>query len=827
MPGISSVFTIAKEALLAYQMSMQVTSHNVASADTPGFSRQQLTLAPNIPVLTGAGVMGNGVRPETVKRQYDQFMVQRLTRQQASLGNLTAQQETMRVVETVFNEAPGLTLNDLMSRFWQSWQDLANNPELNATRESTRQQAQMIIDHFRSIATEVTRVRGDLAVKIEAGVDRVNTLSAQIAELNVQITSSETPTHKANDLRDVRDERLRELADYLDITHFETGTGAVTVMLTDGHPLVDKNASWTLDFEDDQLQWISGTRIGQKTMTAVGSGQELGGRIGGWLEQNQQLTENEPTNYLGRVNALANAMIREVNRQHSQGVGLVSFASAVTGSETARDTTRLTALLDANEATTTIAAGTMLVNGKELGRISGGVAVQGLAMAKAANTATAVNDALAGVRARLTTLVAGDATTTGLASGETVSFSVNDVAVSYAYTGPLDPEDPAVTAQGVVAAANAAFLAAGLTVEAVLGDGTNGGAINAIVFQNTNQGDESAIVVADADNADPAEAKLGLHNGTYQADASHNTGEITLFANGTFTLQAGIDDTILDQLGMGGGSVGADDFPDDGRLTYTSEQGEVGAALEGLSFRDELDTDNGTFDLWLYNSDGTRALPQPITVSITRAYDLYDVADAINTAVTAANAVSTTGSRWLEARVDNNRLVLTPDSSHQFAFANDSAGVLLATGINTFFAGDSASAIALNDVVATDLTLIAAGMVDAMGDFFAGDNTNALAIAGLQQQEAIAFTGNSPDSFDGFYNTLVSDVGNSTRALDRNTEFSQQVSIQLKELRDSVAGVSMDEEMANLIRYQHAYSAAAKFITAADEMLQTLLASVQ
>jgi len=329
MPGIESVLNIAKEALLAHQLSVQVASHNIANVDTPGYSRQTLSLTTNSPTPIRAGMLGTGVRGELISRQYDKFMTQRLMRQYSTMGNLEAQKESLRVVETIFNEAPGMALNDLLSQFWQSWQDLANNPETMATRQTVMQRAELLVDHFQNVNAEIARTKYDIGLNLTTAIDKVNAVTGQIADLNVQITAAESEKKQANDLRDIRDSLVKDLSDYLDVTYFETSTGAYTILLSDGHPLVDTNSSWDVEWLDNKLYWQSVNQDGTTLRTAIGSGEDLGGKIGGWLEVHNQLVEGDPDNYLGRLDALANAMIRELNRQHSQGVGLTTYSQAV------------------------------------------------------------------------------------------------------------------------------------------------------------------------------------------------------------------------------------------------------------------------------------------------------------------------------------------------------------------------------------------------------------------------------------------------------------------------------------------------------------------
>lgn len=105
-----------------------------------------------------------------------------------------------------------------------------------------------------------------------------------------------------------------------------------------------------------------------------------------------------------------------------------------------------------------------------------------------------------------------------------------------------------------------------------------------------------------------------------------------------------------------------------------------------------------------------------------------------------------------------------------------------------------------------------------------GDNSNALRLAGLQQALTLA---NGTASFDGAYTTLVADVGTLTRQAEINTAAQERLLEQAQAERDSISGVNLDEEAANLLKFQQAYQAAAQVIATADLMFETLLGAVR
>ena len=162
----------------------------------------------------------------------------------------------------------------------------------------------------------------------------------------------------------------------------------------------------------------------------------------------------------------------------------------------------------------------------------------------------------------------------------------------------------------------------------------------------------------------------------------------------------------------------------------------------------------------------------------------------------------------------------------EFAFGADTTGLLAALGINTFFQGTGASDIAVNTDLHSDTNRIAAGAVNGANEVNPGDNSTANAIGKLLTQQVNIntpwrTTGNQ--SISEYYSTLVSKVGADTRSAKTNAEYNRALTDDLDSRQASISGVNIDEEMAALIKFQHSYTAAAKLITTADQMLQTLL----
>jgi flagellar hook-associated protein 1 FlgK len=262
---------------------------------------------------------------------------------------------------------------------------------------------------------------------------------------------------------------------------------------------------------------------------------------------------------------------------------------------------------------------------------------------------------------------------------------------------------------------------------------------------------------------------------------------------------------------------------------YKIDDPNVAINNSGLYFQDSIS--DGSFKFWVYDSDGDvvnlNGAEDELVIDIDAdSTSADDIVGEIND-VTNINAEIT----------DDGYFSISASNGYTFAFSNDTTSALAALGINTFFSGTNAGNIEVNSTLFYNKELIAAGRVDSEGNIAAGDNSNAFAIATLQyegvsvkswsyergddQSPAYSDTNTTLESYS---HSLIGSIGIHSKSIQGQRENNEIIVNQLTEIRDSVSSVSLDEEMTNLIKYQHAYAAAAKLITTADEMLKILLA---
>ena len=178
---------------------------------------------------------------------------------------------------------------------------------------------------------------------------------------------------------------------------------------------------------------------------------------------------------------------------------------------------------------------------------------------------------------------------------------------------------------------------------------------------------------------------------------------------------------------------------------------------------------------------------------------------------------------WLEARdveiVDFlSRMDTLAQSIITEVNALHTAGFdLQAIAGEALFTGTAAADMAVNTAVAGDTNRIATATTAAGAP---GDGGNAVAIYDLQHSLTM---GSGTATFDDYYRALVTDIGSAVQAATTFHNHQSTVAQSLDNYRESISGVSLEEEMVNLIKFQHAFDAAAKLVTAVDDMIDTVM----
>ncbi len=318
MSNIYGLLSIGQTALLTQQKAIDITGNNIANVNTPGYSRQRLTIKQNSPVRVDNQTMSTGVTTDiSIQRFYDKFLGAQLTGENENLGRWEAQKQALEKVELMFDDSGGNGLSNAMSEFFNSWQDLANNPSGVAERSSLVSAGQYLATTFNTVYTNLGKLKNDIDIHVSNIVGDVNDMADRIAELNRKITQVEVTGHNANDFRDERDQLVFELSKLIDIQSFEDGNGNINVMVGNGKPLVDGGVTWDLSTADNggvqDVFWEASDG------TAVNITSQLtGGELRGWITARDDLIDG----YLDQLDTLANTIRTSVNALHADPNGI-------------------------------------------------------------------------------------------------------------------------------------------------------------------------------------------------------------------------------------------------------------------------------------------------------------------------------------------------------------------------------------------------------------------------------------------------------------------------------------------------------------------------
>jgi len=222
----------------------------------------------------------------------------------------------------------------------------------------------------------------------------------------------------------------------------------------------------------------------------------------------------------------------------------------------------------------------------------------------------------------------------------------------------------------------------------------------------------------------------------------------------------------------------------------------------GLPF----DVTAGTIEVVVYDASNS-----PTTTSIT-----------VTAGTTLASFISDlNGIAGIDASLgaDGVSLELSAEAGHTLRFANDTSGVLTALGVNGLFTGRDAASIAINSAVADDPRLLASGYSVDLSE--TGDNQAALAMAAVLD---VAVVENNTSTLTQYYESTIVQIGIAARSNTERLQVERAFADDFEQRRQEVSGVSLDEEVTNMILYQRAFEASSRVASVTNAMLESLLA---
>lgn len=310
---------IGYKGLQAQQRALDVTSHNVANANTQGYTRQDVILETSPPIKVLEGYVGTGVDVAEFRRMRDQFIDIQIRTENKALGEWEVKSNILGKLEVIINEPSDSSLRNVLDDYWESWQKLSKNPESVAVRATVMQSGLTLAESFNHLDRQFTDLQEDINRGISIKVDEINSLARQLRDLNVQVVKAESSGNKANDLRDKRDLLLEQLAKVVDVGVVEDQLGAVNVTIG-GRSLVARGYINEIKFTynennplEAKMEWFNS--LTQEVQGDVGI---ASGELKGYLHMRDVVV----TNIQGKISDMAKSVAEQVNNLHHQGYGL-------------------------------------------------------------------------------------------------------------------------------------------------------------------------------------------------------------------------------------------------------------------------------------------------------------------------------------------------------------------------------------------------------------------------------------------------------------------------------------------------------------------------
>lgn len=771
----SSIFSIGLTGLNAAQAGLVTTSHNISNAGTSGYSRQNTVQSTNPAMFTGAGFFGEGTKVDTVKRAYSAFLTNQVLSADTKFSEYDTYNTEISQIDNMLADAT-VGLTPAIQSFFSGVQEVAANPASVPARQSMISTSQSLVARFHNLSERLDDVRSGVESQIDETVGAISSYAKDIAEINNKIIIAQQAgsNQPANDLLDTRDLLISELNKLVRVSTNVADDGSMSVFIGTGQPLVIGTNATNLDARPSLSD---PTRLDVNIIASNGSAIPIpesllgGGKLGGLLSMRTSSLD-AAQNQLGLI---AVGMATAFNAQHALGQDL-----------------------NGNPGTDFFTQPDIYVTRNAL-----------------ASTAFSKDDVhyddiskLTGDDYRITfTDTVGNYKLTRVSDGATIP---TDTGVG------LRIDKPTSSNVGDSFLIQPTRYVAGTFGVAI----TDTRMIAAAAPISSSAGSEGLLSTIGSSATASISAPAVLSSDKFASLAAANT---------VFSFSASPDTLSISGL------------PSGMKVSYTDASGTVvgPSTLSSIPY-----TPGMTVGLWHATSATTNQ--QDVSFSFTgtpAAGDSFLLRGGTpnkGTASISAPVVSdTTNLTALKA----GYTTLSYNSSGMLTVSNLPPGMAVAyTPLNgTQTVGSpvpysSGMSIALGHMSGTDfvseVSFTVSGAPSVNDSFNIGANTagvsdsrNAVLLGNLQTTKTLLSASGQPSAtFQSVYSQLVSAVGNKARELGVNRDAQESLVQQASSAQQSLVGVNLDEEAANLIRYQQAYQAASKVMSVASKLFDQVLA---
>jgi flagellar hook-associated protein 1 len=321
--SVDQIFSTARQTLLNNRNAINTTAKNLANANNEGYTRRRVDLSGRTQ-LNGLLGINSVIKSENFMRIREQFIDKQIYTQQYMLSKYQMDATLMPQIESIFNEPEDGALNNMLSEFWSSWNDLSNNPENDGMRSIVRNKGRALADTFNRLNQGLGNMSENIRDSLDQKSKEINQLIDHIHNLNEKINQQQNAL--SADLLDERDMTVKKLSEYVDLKTRESDNGQITIS-TGGVIIIShnfKNAVSTGYSPNDGILKVNFEK---------GKGTISGGSVGSLLETHN----NKIKDYSKRLDTMAVNLASQVNAVHRSGYNLNDitnvnfFAENITG----------------------------------------------------------------------------------------------------------------------------------------------------------------------------------------------------------------------------------------------------------------------------------------------------------------------------------------------------------------------------------------------------------------------------------------------------------------------------------------------------------------
>lgn len=327
MLGLFGTLNLGTRSLQTQRAGVEVAGQNLANVNNPSYARQRVIVSPSVTINSSFGPQGTGADAIAIQQIRNTFVDSQISAETSVAGYLEAQQTALEYAQsglgdsietaaagTTAETAVGTGISGEISDLFAAFQSVAASPSSVTERQLLISRAQTFTGHMNAASGRITELKGSLNTSLGNDVTAANKLLSEIADLNDRVRNAENVSGGvANDLRDMRQEKIEELSKLVKVDASTQPNGEVNLSVNGQSLVAGKTVQDTLETYDAGSGQMMVRTAGSATPLALG-----GGHMQGLID----VRDGALTDLQKNLDDLASAFIGEVNAVHATGYGL-------------------------------------------------------------------------------------------------------------------------------------------------------------------------------------------------------------------------------------------------------------------------------------------------------------------------------------------------------------------------------------------------------------------------------------------------------------------------------------------------------------------------